>query len=311
MVSQENKKPEPVSTPESKREIENRPAGAQPTAISLALKQAGEEAAQKAKDLKKKGMQTFSGVGKADPVKDNANTTKDTEVATSPKEKTIAVPTPLNLADRTNDRDIDLRSSLQSPASSSWTIAPNVNTPMSPQNHSIDTLASLQSPNSTAWKPANFPTPISQHRGSSISQASEEDIKRIEKEQAIKEEEEESDDEDDGDDSDEESSSDEEEKSPRKAIPIRTNAPEQKKVVAEDTSESSDSSEEESDDEEDEQQAAAKEKVASPASKVTSPTTPKPTVSQAGHETSDSSESSDEEARAPVTKPVATTASTT
>jgi len=144
------------------------PAGAAPTAISLALRQAGQEAAQKAKDNKKKvSVETFDGLGEAEP----------------PKEKTI--PAPITVQTQLL---IEAPTLMQSPTSTTWRRAPGSESKV-PQ-HSINKLESLQSPNSTAWKPTDTDPPVLTHRGSSA-----EGIKQVEEGCAAKEEDEEEDDE--------------------------------------------------------------------------------------------------------------------
>lgn len=195
-VTQENKKPEPpTSAGVPKSVVEEKPAAApQPSPISLALRQAGQEAAQKAKDGKKGAMQVLSGVGKAEPPKDKE------------KEKAKAIPSPV-----------------QSPNSIAWKTTADGRRRASGSEYAIDDLESLQSPNSTAWKPSDIDGPILMHRGSTVSTASAEEIKQIEDEEAIPEEDEEDDeededeeeeeddeDDDDDDDDDEEDSDDKE-----------------------------------------------------------------------------------------------------
>jgi hypothetical protein len=133
---EENKKPAaaPAATPLPKAEEEKPaeskpPPGAAPTAISLALRQAGAEAAQKAKDSKKKApVETFDGVGEAEP----------------PKPAPIEVPTITN--------KIETLTIMQEPSTGTWSRGP---APISTPRHSIERLESLQSPNSTAV--CNFP----------------------------------------------------------------------------------------------------------------------------------------------------------
>jgi hypothetical protein len=171
---EENKKPAaaPAATPAPKAEEEKAaeskpPPGAAPTAISLALRQAGAEAAQKAKDSKKKApVETFDGVGEAEP----------------PKPASIDVPTITN--------KIETLTIMQEPSTGTWSRAP---APISTPRHSIERLESLQSPNSTAWKPTDVDPPVLHHRGSSIEIADKEEIRQIEEECAIKEEDEEDD----------------------------------------------------------------------------------------------------------------------
>jgi len=259
VVLQENKKPESASasTPLTKSvEAEKKPAVSEQSAMSLALRQVGEQAAQKAKDIKKKGpVETFSGVGNAEPSKE-----KETTEPAKEKEKTVSKPEPISVQDTSAE-----------PATPSRAI------------HS-----SLQSPNSTAWRPIDVNPPILVHRGSSVSQASAEEIKKIEDEAAIQEEDEE--------DEESESDSSSEEEAPKKLIPAVGAA---KLAAKPKDDESSDSdSESESDEEEAQSKAPAK-----PAAK------PKPKEDESDS-TSESSESSDDEGKAakppikPIVKPV-------
>jgi hypothetical protein len=185
IAAQENKKPASTPTSSNAAPAETSksaeapgptkpPAGTAPTAISLALRQAGQEAAQKAKDNKKKApVETFDGVGEADP----------------PKGK----PTPAPITIPETHLPIEAQTLMQSPTSTTWRRTPGSES-KTPQ-HSIDKLESLQSPNSTAWKPTDTEPPVLTHRGSSVSGASAEEIKQVEEECAIKEEDDEDDEE--------------------------------------------------------------------------------------------------------------------
>lgn len=214
----ENAKPE-SSTANLKASEEPKHAVTEPSPMSLALRQVGQEAAQKAKDNKKAAVQTYLGVGKAEPVKE---------------EKEKSTPAPISTA-ATDKNTVDSLSSLQSPNSTAWKTAPtSMATALSPpgidkldslrtpnstssmmtnrgstisdlseeinSQPGMDKLESLQSPNSTSWKPTDVDKPVLTHRGSTISDASEEEIKQIEEEETIQEES----DEDDEEDEDEE-----------------------------------------------------------------------------------------------------------
>ncbi|KAG9229586.1 hypothetical protein BJ875DRAFT_387047 [Amylocarpus encephaloides] len=152
-VAKENKKPEPVAAaapppvaiPKAPESVKS-PTNDAPSAISIAMRQAGQEAAQKAKDGKKKAPETLSGVGKAEP-------TKEAEKAATPAPITVA--------------DLPL------------------------EKLSIADTTSLQSP------------------GSSISEVSAEEIKKIEKDCAIPEEDENDDEEESDEDEDEDSEKEE------------------------------------------------------------------------------------------------------
>jgi hypothetical protein len=170
-VAKENVKPASAAQSSKLAEPEQ-PAAAAPSSFTLAMRQASQEAAQKAKDGKKKAPQTLEGVGEADPAKDSQ------KLAVIPPP--IAVPDPLNV--------VESNTILQSPRSSAWRSAPGgkFHTPKS----SVDRLESLQSPNSTAWRPSDTDGPILMHRGSSISLASTEEIKQVEEDEKIMEEDE-------------------------------------------------------------------------------------------------------------------------
>ncbi|KAF4635427.1 hypothetical protein G7Y89_g2671 [Cudoniella acicularis] len=192
-VLQENKKPEPLAESSQAAETPKSPTANAPNTISLALRQVGQEAAQKAKDIKKKVPETFAGVGQAEPVK-------------AEKEKAVLAPIAVSAAapaSPTGKHTIDTASSIQSPTSTAWRKAPESRGRPATPRHSIDVLESLQSPNSTAWKPVDVNPPILTHRGSSLSIASAEEIKQVEEEEAIPEEDDEDDEEDDEEDEDE------------------------------------------------------------------------------------------------------------
>ncbi|KAH8674597.1 hypothetical protein BGZ60DRAFT_275182 [Tricladium varicosporioides] len=181
IVQQENKKPESGVAESSKAaEQPKSPTGNAPTPISLALRQVGEEAAQKAKDSKKKGIEVLKGVGQAEPTKDG-----------TPKPASITLPV------SSTSPTIETVASIQSPNSTAWRRGSDSRGRPTTPRHSIDKLESLQSPNSTAWKPTDIDPPILTHRGSSLSLASAEEIKQVEEEEAIPEEDDEDDSEDD------------------------------------------------------------------------------------------------------------------
>jgi hypothetical protein len=174
-VAKENVKPAPA-TESSKLAEPAKTDAAAPSSFTLAMRQASQEAAQKAKDNKKKAPETLEGVGEADPAKD--------------VEKSAVTPAPIAVLDP--PQNVKSNTVLQSPSSSTWRIAPGgkLHIPKS----SIDMFESLQSPNSTAWKPFDRPfdtdPPIIMHRGSSISLASTEEIKQVEEDEKIMEEDE-------------------------------------------------------------------------------------------------------------------------
>ena len=187
-VSQENKKPESATTSSSKAAEESRPpVGGAPTAFTLAMRQAGQEAAQKAKDGKKKPVETFDGVGEAEPVKKDLD-----KSAVIPPPITILYPPP-------DTHTVEVTTILQSPTSSAWRRAPEMDGRPAISRGSEEKLESLQSPNSTAWRPTHTDLPVLTHRGSSVSQASAEEIKQVEQDETIPEEDEEDEDELDAD----------------------------------------------------------------------------------------------------------------
>ena len=206
-VLQENIKPETATAGSSKTVEPSKPAAeAAPSSIALALRQAGQEAAQKAKDGKKKApVETFDGVGAAEPVK------KDLE-------KSATIPPPIAIVNPSTEKrtvETKTKASLQSPTSTAWRKgAPDGNISTA-RRRSIEKLESMQSPNSTAWKPTDIDPPILTHRGSSISLASAEEIRQVEEECKIdevdEEDEEEDEEEEDDDDDDEDEDEDEEE----------------------------------------------------------------------------------------------------
>lgn len=156
---QKNKAPEPAAAAESEP-----PAGTQPTSFTIAMRQVGQEAAQKAKDAKKKVTETFTGVGEAEPEK---------------KDEVKTVPPPILPTLLLSDKyPIVTPTVLQSPTSTAWNLSPNsIHTPA----YSADEMekfqrGSLQSPRSTAWKPTDLDPPVSTHKGSSVSSSSEKKI---------------------------------------------------------------------------------------------------------------------------------------
>ncbi|KUJ10998.1 uncharacterized protein LY89DRAFT_758673 [Mollisia scopiformis] len=96
-VQKENIKPESAAASTSKETETPKSSVPEATPITLALRQVGQEAAQKAKDNKKKPMETFSGVGKAEPAKDEkavpapitTDSTSDDEIKQIEEEEAI------------------------------------------------------------------------------------------------------------------------------------------------------------------------------------------------------------------------------
>ena len=181
---QDKNSPEPAAVAKSSTDAETlKPvAGAEPTAFTLAMRQVGQEAAQKAKDSKKKITETFTGVGEAQ------GKPKDVE-----KDRPAAVlPSPLliqSLPDRSN---IVAPTILQSPTTTAWNKAPDsIPPPASSANETEKSQeAQSQSPTFVSWKSSDTDAPVITHRGSSISSVSKGDIRQIEEDCAIPEEDE-------------------------------------------------------------------------------------------------------------------------
>lgn len=194
-VSQkENEKPIPTkSIAESSKPVEAAvaPIGGQATAFSLAMRQVGQEAAQKAKEVKKKAAETFVGVGKAEP--EQPADKEEVKVATVPPFLPTE-PKPI----------IATKTLFQCPTTTAW----NRDWHDEITKHSITKVESLQSPNSTSWKPVEFVQPVTSYRGSAVTTASPECIKQVEEDSKIPEEDEE--DEDEGDDDDDDDDDEEE-----------------------------------------------------------------------------------------------------
>lgn len=205
------KAPEPLKTletpskpaPDASKAPDEPPksvAATQQSSISLAMRQLGQEAAQKAKDGMKKGTRvtdTFSGKGKAEPVEKKT------------LGKSIEVPPPLSVETSTEKHTIEMPALLQSPTSSAW--KNDALAKPSLAQHSFDKAESLQSPNSTTWKS------VDEH-GSNPKLAKEAEVTKDadhsaenEDKQGGKEGEEDEDDEDEDEDEDEVEDEDEEE----------------------------------------------------------------------------------------------------
>jgi hypothetical protein len=164
------------------------------SSITLAMRQMGEEAAQKAKDMKKKTQkkpEVFAGSGKAEAA---AKDTKETETAETPS----SVP-----------QNVEPITTLQNSETSAWNLAPGHTPPVS--HHALNELKSLQSPTSTAWKPADITLPTTESEKSETSTASAEKVKPVEKKETAAEEDGDEDDDEDEDDDDDEEDEDENE----------------------------------------------------------------------------------------------------
>jgi len=150
----------------------------QTSSFTLAMRQAGQEAAQKAKEVKKKVAETFVGVGKAEP-----------ETA---KEDGSSIP-PLPLKADPEQHSIDTATLAQSPTSTAWKREIHGKHIVT-SSRAIEKSGSLPSPNSTVWGPSNTDHPLTMYRGSSVEEVSAECIKKIEEEETIPEEDEEDED---------------------------------------------------------------------------------------------------------------------
>jgi len=169
----ENVKPvQPAAGSSKAAEPSETPAGGQPTSFTLAMRQAGQEAAQKAKEVKKKATETFVGVGKAEPEKKK-------------EDKSAALPPPISLEPK---NEIETTTLAQSPTSTAWNRDLGEKATIS--SKPAEKLEFLQSPTSTAWEPTDINQPVLTHRGSNISEASAEYIKQVEDECTIPEEDE-------------------------------------------------------------------------------------------------------------------------
>jgi len=163
------------------------PAGAQPTSFTLAMRQLGEEAAKKAKDSKNNVVETFDGTGKAEPAK---AMTKDLDHSAAIPPPSLVIEAPST----SKQSAVETTSAMQSPTSTSWSrVTPEPQSRSSSEASSIvEMRESMQSPTSTAWKSSDsLRNPvITEHRGSVVSAASPEEIKELEKSEAIAEEDE-------------------------------------------------------------------------------------------------------------------------
>lgn len=194
--------PEPKPAPSATETVKSATApGA--SLITLAMRQMGEEAAQKAKDMKKKTIEVLVGTGKGEAVAQTASKdTKDSATTPSPLTSTEA--------SASIPKTVEHITILQDPETSAWNKVPGEKP--SRTHCELNEWKSLQSPTSTAWNPTDVYPPIRTHRGSEVSIASIEEIRAIEEEEAIREEDEEDDGGDDEDDEDEEDEEEEEEK---------------------------------------------------------------------------------------------------
>lgn len=112
---------------------------------ALAMRQMSEEAAQKAKTLKKKTANVLSGAGEAVA----SATSIDTKNATA----SSSAPTNVD-ASATASIITEPATILQDPETSAWSEE------LKPTQQKLGKLESLQSPTSTAWKPTEINLPI-------------------------------------------------------------------------------------------------------------------------------------------------------
>ncbi|KFY41303.1 hypothetical protein V494_03072 [Pseudogymnoascus sp. VKM F-4513 (FW-928)] len=154
------------------------------SSINLAMRQMGEEAAQRAKDMQKKILKTksevFAGTGTGEAA---AKDTKESAATETPQ-----VVEPITI--------------LQDPKSSAWNVSHGGTPPVS--QHALNEMKSLQSPTSTAWKVADVSLPVAKSEKIEASTASADKAKPVEKKEVAAEEDDDEDDEDDEDDDDDE-----------------------------------------------------------------------------------------------------------
>lgn len=203
----ENVKPAATASEPAKATEQKAPVGGQATSFTLAMRGIGEEAAAKAKEVKKK-VEPLVGLGTAEPAKEDKaespkkDTAESAPVAEADKpesaKKDAGVPPTVETTHK-----IDSTASIQSPNSTAWKkleeTLPSID--VKAADHKVESVESMQSPTSTSWKPAQGGFPVSTHRGSVVEEASPEEIRRVEEESKIVEEDEEEDD-DDSDESD-------------------------------------------------------------------------------------------------------------
>ncbi|RDW60119.1 hypothetical protein BP5796_11725 [Coleophoma crateriformis] len=163
---------EPSKTTAVKEEETKSPAAGEPNTISLAIRQVGQEAAQKAKDVKKKAAETISGAQKAEPVAEKKEAEKKEEAPKKEAETNTPAPISVDLPKKASG--IEDATLMQSPTSTAWKRAPD--------GH-IAAMLAYDNSDSAA-------RPTTMHRGSEVSQASAEEIKQIEEECKIVEEDE-------------------------------------------------------------------------------------------------------------------------
>ncbi|PQE11567.1 Thioredoxin-like fold protein [Rutstroemia sp. NJR-2017a WRK4] len=137
VANNENKKPAvaPAAPPAvTKKPVESKPpAGAAETTITLAMRQVGQAAAQKAKDIKKE-------------------VTKAPVAAAKPEPKASSQPVQTKSKAVEEKHDFETITLLQDPATSTWSARPVTQLKLDTKEETMRKLESLQSPTSTAWK---------------------------------------------------------------------------------------------------------------------------------------------------------------
>ncbi|KFY53703.1 hypothetical protein V496_07391 [Pseudogymnoascus sp. VKM F-4515 (FW-2607)] len=178
--------PEPMPAPKEKEALKTPTTGA--NSINLTMRQMGEEAAQRAKDMKKKTLkakpEVFVGSGTGEAI------AKDTKESAATE--TVQTVEPITI--------------LQDPKTSAWNVSPASTPPVS--QHALNEMKSLQSPTSTAWKVVDVSLPIAKSGESEASTTSAENAKHVEKKEVTEDDDEDDEDEDEDDDDDEDDEED-------------------------------------------------------------------------------------------------------
>ncbi|RQM05216.1 hypothetical protein DH86_00004241, partial [Scytalidium sp. 3C] len=133
------KKTEPPAPLQTKPVTKSPEPSAEPAddgtaSLTAAMRQLGQEAANKAKEAKSKPIKAYVGKGQADAA------AKSPEIAATPETK-----------------GSQLDTLLQSPTSTSWKAASHR------ERDAGEQFGSVQSPTSTAWKPTDYDPPVTSH----------------------------------------------------------------------------------------------------------------------------------------------------
>jgi hypothetical protein len=168
-----------AGAPAPKEEEKKPPVGGQPTAFTLAMRGLGEEAAQKAKELKKKATEVVEAVLPAA----KAESEKAPE---TPKKETGSKAVKVEDVSKVVTTPVEAITYFQDPHTSAWSFTPGEDAAHL-TDHSLSLLRSLQSPTSARWHPVDVNPPIRKHRGSEVSLASMEEIRKIEQSLTISE----------------------------------------------------------------------------------------------------------------------------